>query len=667
MAAKTVNVSALFSDLARFGQNGEWQRAFKTTNKILQLVPDDAKTLHCKVVCMVQLSQFQEALNVINKNSKITNDLAFEKAYCLYRLNKTEEALTAINTVNNPSHKIKELKAQVLYRLERYEECYNVYRDLIKNSQDDYEDERETNLAAVIANLHACKNKLAKEVTKTREDTYELTYNSGCALVAGENYVEAEQKLLKAEDLCKKTLEEDDVADDEIESEVGIIRVQLGYVLQMMGKKEKAIQLYSQVLKQKPSDPGLCAVASNNVVSINKDQNVFDSKKKMKVATAAGLEHKLTSQQQLVIALNQCLLFMYTNQVEHCKELLKNLKLQFTHNSDVVLVEAALYCHERNVNRAIDTLKHFAEENSENSLNISFTLVQLLLTQGRVSQACSVLKSLGDVSFKPGVVSALVTLYQSIEDKASAAQTLEDAVDWYKKHQPKSQELVLLWREAANFHLNNGDAHAAARSLEELRKIYPKDMKTLAQLITAYSKFDNKKALLASKDLPPVAEVSKSIDVDVLESTAWAMGVKYFKKAAKTEPSPGTGKSVISTAGTDELIKKRNRKKKKGKLPKNYDPTVDPDPERWLPRRERSTYKKRKDRRGGGVGGIGKGTQGATAGSAEMEVASKPSVNAASSPRPNAATVTPTPVSQGPRQQRPQPAQKKKKKKGGRW
>ena len=33
-------------------------------------------------------------------------------------------------------------------------------------------------------------------------------------------------------------------------------------------------------------------------------------------------------------------------------------------------------------------------------------------------------------------------------------------------------------------------------------------------------------------------------------------------------------------------------------LPKNYDPKVDPDPERWIPRRERSYYRgKRKDKR----------------------------------------------------------------------
>lgn len=48
---------------------------------------------------------------------------------------------------------VKELYAQVLYRLERYEECFDVYRDIIKNTDDEYEEERTTNLSAVVANL----------------------------------------------------------------------------------------------------------------------------------------------------------------------------------------------------------------------------------------------------------------------------------------------------------------------------------------------------------------------------------------------------------------------------------------------------------------------------------------------------------------------------------
>lgn len=47
-----------------------------------------------------------------------------------------------------------------------------------------------------------------------------------------------------------------------------------------------------------------------------------------------------------------------------------------------------------------------------------------------------------------------------------------------------------------------------------------------------------------------------------------------------------------------------------GKLPKNHDPKVTPDPERWLPMRERSYYRGRK--KGKKKELIGKGTQGAT-------------------------------------------------------
>ena len=58
----------------------------------------------------------------------------------------------------------------------------------------------------------------------------------------------------------------------------------------------------------------------------------------------------------------------------------------------------------------------------------------------------------------------------------------------------------------------------------------------------------------------------------------------------------------------DALLQKQNkkRKRKKPKLPKNYNPKVAPDPERWLPRRERSTFKQRKRRRNEPM----KGTQG---------------------------------------------------------
>lgn len=46
------------------------------------------------------------------------------------------------------------------------------------------------------------------------------------------------------------------------------------------------------------------------------------------------------------------------------------------------------------------------------------------------------------------------------------------------------------------------------------------------------------------------------------------------------------------------------------RLPKKYDPSSKPDPERWLPLRERSYYRGKRGKRGKQAA-VGKGTQGA--------------------------------------------------------
>lgn len=131
----------------------------------MNITPEDATAAHCKAVCLIQTSKFQEAVQFIERFK--LNDLVFEKAYSEYRLNVPEKALKTIDSANLPSPlppKLKELRAQVLYRLERFEECFEVYRDIIKNSDDDYDDERTTNLSAVVANL-ALQGKVMKKKT----------------------------------------------------------------------------------------------------------------------------------------------------------------------------------------------------------------------------------------------------------------------------------------------------------------------------------------------------------------------------------------------------------------------------------------------------------------------------------------------------------------------
>ncbi|NWU71133.1 SRP72 protein, partial [Pterocles burchelli] len=670
--------AALWSEVNRCGQNGDFARALKSVNKILQISKDDVTALQCKVVCLIQNGNFKEALSVINTHTKVlTNDIiAFEKAYCEYRLNRIENALKTIQSASQQTDKLKELYGQVLYRLECYDDCLAAYRDLIRNSQDEYEEERKTNLSAVVA-AQSTWEKVIPEDLGLQEATYELCYNSACALIGQGKLNEAMKKLQKAEAFFLFALIFlQDVTEEDIEAELAIIHGQMAYIMQLQGRTEDALQLYNQIIKLKPTDVGLLAVIANNIITINKDQNVFDSKKKVKLTNAEGVEHKLSKKQLQAIEFNKALLAMYTNQADQCRKLSASLQSQSPEHLLPVLIQAAQLCREKQHAKAVVLLQEFADQHPANAAEIKLTMAQLKIAQGSVTKACMILRSIEELQHKPGMVSALVTMYSHEEDIDSAIEVFTQAIQWYQQFQartncgccvfqPKSPVHLSLIREAANFKLKHGRKKEAISDLEELWKQNPKDVHTLAQLISAYSLVDPEKAKVLSKYLPSLDTMSLKVDVDALENSHGATYVR--KKAGKL-----TGENQQKEQGQVDVKKKK--KKKKGKLPKNYDPKVTPDPERWLPMRERSYYRGRK--KGKKKDQVGKGTQGSTtAGSSELD-ASRTASSPPTSPRPgSAAAVSATSNVIPPRHQKPAgaPATKKKqqqkKKKGakGGW
>jgi signal recognition particle subunit SRP72 len=558
------------------------------------------------------LSKFDEALKFIEK-SKLKDALVFEKAYCEYRLNKPDQSLKTIEGANlNPlPANLKELKAQVLYRLEEYDDCFNLYKDIIKNSSDDYEEERTTNLSAVVANLSI--EGTDKKLPDLGENTYELVYNNACALTGTGNFAEAEKRLKISEKMCRDFLEEDEsMTEEDIQNELAIIRVQLAYCLQQQGRNKEASAIYAETLKNKPTDPALIAVASNNSVVINKDQNVFDSKKKIRNAMIDAVEHKLNSRQKKSIAVNNCILALFT----HAGDLSQLINKLISKYPDLEykanLILACQLNNDKKYKEASDVLEKFTKKYPKLAFEIKFALVQLNLMAGNKAKAIEVLQSLeSDKKFSPGVVSALVSLYLGNNDKSAASEILKVAVDWYKKNKTNVGDLTDMWRQAADFHLRGGEAETAAKSLEELLRSNPSDMKILAQLVIAYAQFDPLKAQQASKKLPALETLTTQAEIDELEATNWMMIAKAVKKkASKSDQSPGSG--TPGSEGAQKKVKKRHRK---NKLPKYFDPNAKPDPERWLPKQERTGYRKKKDRR---VKEVMKGSQGVSSGQADM-------------------------------------------------
>ena len=125
--------------------------------------------------------------------------MTFEKAYCEYKLNQIDECLKTLDSIETPGLREKELQAQALYRQEQYSDCYKIYVDLIRNSDDDYEAERATNLTATVACLHLLQDEGVQQIPELSESTFEQFYNKACILIGKRNYKASIDKLQKSE------------------------------------------------------------------------------------------------------------------------------------------------------------------------------------------------------------------------------------------------------------------------------------------------------------------------------------------------------------------------------------------------------------------------------------------------------------------------------------
>ncbi|XP_045521419.1 signal recognition particle subunit SRP72 [Pieris brassicae] len=617
-ANKESNLVQAYIELNKFCQSSDYERALKAAGKILQIAPTEQKAFHCKIVCYIQLHNFKEALVHLNntKHAALAADLQFEKAYAQYRLNLPKDALQTVDSAPELTPALKELRAQILYRLEQYQDCYNLYRDIVKNTTDDYEDERKANMSAVVANLGAINPNA--DLPQFEETTYELSYNVGTTLAMRGKYNESLPVLKKAEQACSESVLEDGGTEEEAKEEAAIIRVQQAYCLQQSGKEKEAATIYQNVLKEKPSDQALVAIASNNLVVINRDSNVFDSRKRMKAATQEGLEHKLNSRQRAKIVYNQAILAIYSNQPDFCKQCCVKLTREFNEEKRAILIEASSLVKDGKIQQALNLLLKYGD-------TLTLAAAQVLLAQGDRKAAVKLLEE-SAFKFRPAVIGVLCTLLTADNDYEKASKLFTEVYEHYKNDDEKVKALRNVWRAAAEAHSRAGNATAAAQAHETLVRAAPGDKRTLARLVKALIHEPERARKLAA-NLPPITKLEGNIDIDALESSKWMMGAKIVKKTvqSKQEQSPGTPGSELGQ-------KKKAKRKRKTKLPPSADLSRPPDPERWLPKYERTAYRKRRGIRRDVI----KGSQGMTTNAVDQYDMSKqtPSVaTAAKSPR----------------------------------
>jgi signal recognition particle subunit SRP72 len=541
--------------------------------------------------------------------------VGFERAYCFYRLNRFQEALDTIKSVAkdiDDDYGISRLEAQVRYRMGDYEKCASMYQKLFE------EDGEDTGLLvnAIASHVSGDTPKQAIQLVKDEEEllesNYELSFNLACALIdegrlgAAEERLEAAKGLCTAEIMKAEDLTEEDAATLEDHEDLAGIHVQQACVLQRRGLHEEANDLYSRVLKSSANNKGqeidvtVLAVACNNVVTLRRDgKSLFDSLKRINMASKESLEQKLTKKQMLEIAINKCLLLTQAQKLDEARREMAKLRDAYPGNPQVAIVQAAIAYSEKKAKVCEETLTGFLAENP-GSEEVLLALSQLYETQQRFDKAVEALSQLPiKLRARPRSLQAIVTLHLRQKNADKAVAVFREAIDYWTAEGPEHEETLGSVLQIATRVDLKDRAFAAEVFQMYLEKIDGSDTEALIGLVQALAATDPEKAEQYAQRLQVPSY--DHMDPEELEKAAIPKIDKSLKKPKEGEKEAPAAETAEGEAEAAETVEKaKRRRKRKPRYPKNFDPENPgpaPDPERWLPKRQRSEFLKRMRKR----------------------------------------------------------------------
>ena len=248
-------------------------------------------------------------------------------------------------------------------------------------------------------------------------------------------------------------------------------------------------------------------------------------------------------------------------------------------------------------------------ETRPTDVGLLLTIVQLYIQLQNPAQALNVLEAFfkrvegaatADVRFAPGLVALAVALYrQQGRHSAVRSELAKAAAHWQSKQKAASSGDSLL-REAGIELLRSthpSDLAAAGEAFTHLVAAQPDDRTATAGLIASFATSDFSKVEPYLDTLSPVEKLTAGVDVSALLDAGVAVlpvvapqqsQQKGKKRAREEEENDSTEQQQQQKQQQQQAAKKQRRKRK---LPKNYDPNTKPDPERWLPLRDRSSYR----------------------------------------------------------------------------
>ena len=594
MADDEKAVAEGYGRLVSLLKDEEFADAIDSCEALLAKAGDGAEEVErTRILCLIHNTDFEEAIEAIDANPKL--GMGLERAYAQYSLHQSADALAAVQALERTAA-AQHLEAQTRYRMGQYDEAAGIYQQLHDGGEDSG-DFKANLLASFAASGRAGEG--AKLFKAIAADEWAGVYNGACVQISAGLLDEARDTLVAAKRLGQEQLEMDDYEPEEIAEELAVVDVQLGYVEQVTNGAAGAVDMYSAVVQEKPDDAAVLAVARNNLVACKGERDLFDGFKHMKSA-ANTPERKLQGYQRKTIGTNHALVLMFMGKNKDCREAIDKLNSQFPGDEQVAVLYAALAYRQKNYKKVEQVLRDCIKGSQGGAVLVQLTLAQFHINQRDLREAADVLLAIAPLQHEPAMVATVVNLLDQVQDKERPLVVLDAAVAHWKSRKD-SAKLGLLLQECAAWKLKKGMKAEALETFSSLIKLQPDNHSAVALAIEAAAHIKPELAKQFQQMLPPL-DSADGYDGEELEASV-APRIDRRKAKADAAPAPAAASAAepaetTATAAAVAAIAKK-KKKKKIRYPKNYNPDKPgtPDPERWLPRRERTGAKKSRRRR----------------------------------------------------------------------
>lgn len=609
-------MASLITSLVKKATIDDHGANLQTSEQTLKTSPTDSEALQTKAVALLKLERYADALKHFAQTQSLQKELPEAYAYCLYRQGKFEEAVAVASEVKN-SRGAQHITLQAAYRAEDRDAAAKAYSQVSKNTPTTEQFDLRVNKLALDAEalwLEALSSAAVPRATTDDLAAFETAYNAACISVSKGQLAEADILLKRAISLCEH---HEELSSDDKAIELVPLKSQRIFVLQRSGKEKDATALAKEVqtmLKDSAADAATRKLAENNVLTASPDianpflvHRIFNQSSIPKEDRLfANQTASLTSNERTV----QLQSFKYDGLTTAARKRLSGDVLPST-SSDVLLTsmfDAAAHARSEVSKAAINKVLPELEKRP-NDVGLVTTVVQLYVLTGNTTAAVDMMQAFfvrleksgtekdQDIRFSPGLVGLMVSLYRSQGRRSQLKQELAKSATYWRS---KSKAPASLLRAAGVSLLESSseeDAKTASDIFDKLYSQEPNDRSSIAGYVASHAGAPTSETQQLAEKLSPISDLIAGVDIDALESA----GIPQSANAIAIAQA-GQGRKRAAVDG----LSSRKKRVRKSRLPKDYDPNKKPDPERWLPLRDRSTYKpkkkkgKRDDRTQGG-------------------------------------------------------------------